>query len=92
MKKGESFSDLLTFASGFTDLAYTASVNVSQKTSKEFKVRDIKSAEFTSYKPLAGDVFKVTKILNRFENRISVQGAVFRPDSYSFYEGMRVAD
>ena len=92
MKKGETFSDLLNFASGFTDLAYTASVNVSQKTSKEFKVRDIKSSEFNTYKPLSGDVFRVTKILNRFENRITIQGAVFRPNSYSFYEGMRVSD
>ncbi|CAM4030329.1 SLBB domain-containing protein [Flavobacterium weaverense] len=92
MKKGETFADLLTFASGFTDLAYTASVNVSQKTSKEYKVRDIKSSEFNTYKPLAGDIFRVTKILNRFENRITINGAVFRPDVYSFFEGMRIAD
>lgn len=92
MKKGETFSDLLTFASGFNEFAYTASVNVSQKTSKEFKVRDIKASEFSTYKPLSGDVFKVTRILNRFENRITIQGAVFRPDVYSFNEGMRIAD
>ena len=92
MKKGESFADLLTFASGFTDLAYTASVNVLQKTAKEFKVTDIKAAQFASYQPLAGDVFRVSKILNRFENRIKIDGAVFRPDTYSFYEGMRISD
>lgn len=92
MKKGESFSDLLSFASGFNEFAYTASVNVLQKTSKEFKVKDIKSTEFTTYMPLSGDVFTVTKILNRFENRIKIDGAVFRPDTYSFYEGMRISD
>lgn len=92
MKKGESFSDLLTYASGFSELAYTASVSVLQKTGKEFKVKDIKSSEFNSYKPLSGDVFRVSKILNRFENRIKVDGAVFRPDIYSFYEGMRISD
>jgi protein involved in polysaccharide export with SLBB domain len=92
MKKGESFSDLLTFASGFSELAYTASVSVLQKTGKEFKVKDIKASEFNSYKPLSGDVFRVSKILNRFENRIKIDGAVFRPDIYSFYEGMRISD
>jgi protein involved in polysaccharide export with SLBB domain len=92
MKKGETFADLLSFASGFNEVAYTASVNVVQKTAKEFKVKDIPSAEFTTYKPMSGDVFKVTKILNRFENRITIAGAVFRPDTYSFYEGMRIAD
>jgi protein involved in polysaccharide export with SLBB domain len=92
MKKGETFSDLLAFASGFNEFAYTASVNVVQKTNKEFKVKDINAAEFNSYKPLSGDVFRVSKILNRFENRIKIDGAVFRPDTYSFYEGMRISD
>jgi protein involved in polysaccharide export with SLBB domain len=92
MKAGETFTDLLSFASGFNEFAYTASVNVLQKTSKEFKVKDIKESEYGSYKPLAGDVFRVSKILNRFENRIKIEGAVFRPDTYSFYEGMRISD
>lgn len=92
MKPGETFKDLLSFASGLNEFAYTASVNVLQKTSKDFKVKDIKSAEFSSYKPLAGDVFRVSKILNRFENRIVINGAVFRPNTYSFYEGMRISD
>lgn len=92
MKEGESFNDLLSFASGFNEYAYTTSVNLMQKTDKEFKVRDIKSSEFGTYKPISGDEFRVTKILNRFENRIKIFGAVFRPDTYSFYEGMKISD
>lgn len=92
MKRGEHFSDLLNFASGFNEFAYTASVNVIQKTGKEFKVKDISEKEFASYTPQSGDVFRVTKILNRFENRIKIEGAVFRPDYYSFSEGMRISD
>ena len=37
-------------------------------------------------------MFRVSKILNRFENRIKIEGAVFRPNTYSFYEGMRISD
>ncbi|MFH6944310.1 SLBB domain-containing protein [Flavobacterium sp. FlaQc-52] len=92
IKKGETFSDLLNFASGFNEYAYTASVNVVQKTGKEFKVHDINESEFGSYNPKSGDVFRVTKILGRFENRIKIEGAVFRPDYYSFNEGMRISD
>lgn len=92
MKPGETFKDLLAFASGFNEFAYTASVTVLQKTSKDFKVKDIPFSEYNSYKPIAGDVFSVSKILNRFENRIKIEGAVFRPNIYSFYEGMRVSD
>jgi protein involved in polysaccharide export with SLBB domain len=92
MKKGETFSDLLNFASGFNEFAYTASVNVLQKTGKEFKVHDINESEYSSYNPQSGDVFRVTKILNRFENRIKIEGAVFRPDYYSYTEGMKISD
>ncbi|OXB05308.1 sugar transporter [Flavobacterium plurextorum] len=92
MKKGEKFSDLLSFASGFNEFAYTASVNVLQKTGKEFKVHDINESEYNTYLPQSGDVFRVTKILNRFENRIKIVGAVFRPDYYSYNEGMRISD
>ena len=92
MKAGESFKNLLAFASGFNEFAYTASVNVLQKTGKDFKVKDIKASEYDIYKPLAGDVYRVSKILNRFENRIQIFGSVFRPDTYSFYEGMRISN
>lgn len=63
-----------------------------QKTGKEFKVHDINESEYNSYSPQSGDVFRITKILNRFENRIKIEGAVFRPDYYSFSEGMRISD
>ena len=92
MKKGETFSDLLNFASGFNEFAYTASVNVIQKTGKEYKVHDINEADFNTYNPQSGDVFKITRILERFENRIKIEGAVFRPDYYSFTEGMKISD
>ena len=92
MKKGETFRNLLVFTSGFNEFAFTASVNVVQKTDKEFRVKDLKALQFDSYKPIAGDVYQVSKILNRFENRITINGAIFRPDTYSFYEGMRISN
>ena len=92
MKEGETFADLLSFAAGFNENAYTASVNVIQKTSKQFRVKDLSSSEFKSYLPASGDEFTVAEILKRFENRITIEGAVARPEIYSFYEGMRIAD
>jgi protein involved in polysaccharide export with SLBB domain len=92
IKTGETFKDLLGFASGFNEFAYAAAVTVLQKTSKDYKVKDVKSSEYQSYKPLPGDVFRVSKILNRFENRIKIEGAVFRPNIYSFDQGMRISD
>ncbi|PWB24567.1 SLBB domain-containing protein [Flavobacterium sp. HTF] len=92
IKNGETFSDLLNFASGFNEFAYTGSVNVEQKTNKEYKVHDINENDFNSYIPKSGDVFTVTRILSRYENRIKIEGAVFRPGYYSFIEGMKISD
>lgn len=89
---GESFSDILNFASGFTDTAYQASVKVYQRSDKERKLHDLESAAFTTYHPQSGDVFMVSRILNRFQNRVRIAGAVFRPDVYQLTPGLRVAD
>lgn len=92
LKNGENFLNLVEYASGFNDDAFTASINVVQKTSTEFKVLDVEDTEFKNYEPQNGDVIQVSKILDRFANRIQIDGTVFRPDSYSLMDGMRVSD
>lgn len=89
---GESFATAVQFASGFTENAYRASVKVIQLTNKERRLRDIDYNEFGKYFPLSGDNFEVGKILTKFENRIVVQGALMRPNSFALTSGMRVAD
>lgn len=89
---GESFQQILAFASGFTDTAYRASVKLFQRSEKERKLADLEAAVYNNYHPQTGDVFVVSKILNRFENRVRISGAVFRPDVYSLSQGLKVAD
>lgn len=88
----ESFASILDFASGFTDTAYQASVKVFQRSEKERKVQDLEATAYHTYQPQSGDVFVTSKILNRFENRVRIIGAVFRPDVYQLTPGLRVAD
>lgn len=88
----ETFSDILEFASGFTDTAYRASVKVFQRTERENQLEDLESTAYNTYKPKSGDVFVASKILNRYQNRVKIAGAVFRPDVYSLTKGLRVAD
>jgi protein involved in polysaccharide export with SLBB domain len=88
---GETFNNLLFFASGFTENAYRTSVNLIQKTDKELKVRDLLAADFNTYQPKSGDHFTVSGILDRFENRISISGAVFRPGAYALTPGLTIS-
>jgi protein involved in polysaccharide export with SLBB domain len=84
----ESLADLLRFAGGYSSRAYTASMKVLTNTARELRVNDIPSAAFTSYHPANGDEFEVQKILNRYENRVSISGAVFRPGRYALDDGL----
>lgn len=88
----ESFASILAFGSGFTDTAYQAAVKIFQRSDRERKVEDLLATSYTTYQPQSGDVFVVSKILNRFQNRVRISGAVFRPDVYQLTPGLQVAD
>jgi protein involved in polysaccharide export with SLBB domain len=88
----ENFNQFLQYAGGFDDTAYTAWVKVIQKNDKEKAVKDLGVKEFASYIPQGGDIIQISKILDRFQNRVKLSGAVFRPDFYELTEGMRISD
>ncbi len=89
---GESFQDLLDFAGSFTTNAYTATVKVLQNTNRERRVSDIVATDFDSYIPHNGDQYTVEAILDRYENRVEINGAVFRPGTYSLEDGLTLKD
>ena len=88
----ESFSQILEYAGGFSDNAYSAMVKIIQKNDKEKSVKDLSKAEFGKYQPKSGDVVSISKIINRYQNRVVLSGAVYRPDIYELQPGMRIAD
>nr|MBC7612858.1 SLBB domain-containing protein [Pseudopedobacter sp.] len=88
MKANENLSDLLRFAGGFTENAYQARIKVVQSTPTERKISDITSEEFTKYQPQSGGHYFVNEILDRFENRVSIEGAIFRPGAYELEPGL----
>jgi protein involved in polysaccharide export with SLBB domain len=88
----ENFNQFIQYAGGFDDVAYTAWVKVIQKNDKEKVVKDLSAKEFASYQPQGGDIIQISKILDRFQNRVKLSGAVFRPDVYELTEGMRISD
>lgn len=84
----ESLTDVIRFAGGFSDKAYTAQIKVLQNTNRERKIADIAAEQFESYGPLNGDKYIVESILDRFENRVEIVGAVFRPGEFELDKGL----
>ncbi len=91
MLNGESLAQLIDFAGGFTESAYTARIKVLQNTDKERRMNDVAAEDFQNYQPQMGDKFYVEPILERFENRVSIKGAVFRPGEYALTQGLSIS-
>ena len=92
MLPNETLQDLLTYSSGFTDSAYTSSVKIIQFTGRDLSVKDVSAANFGAYKMQPGDSVIVSKVLNRFTNRITLTGAVYREGLYELTGGMTLKD
>ena len=88
MKEGETLQNLFDFAGGFSDSAYTASITGYKVTDEENKIIDIPQAEFSKYKPSRSESFVIKKIIGRFVNRVSINGAVYLPGDYELTGAM----
>jgi protein involved in polysaccharide export with SLBB domain len=86
--EGESLQDVINFAGGFTTQAYSARIKVLQNTDRERRITDVFATEFDNYQPKNGDKYFAEPILDRFENRVTVEGAVFRPGQFELEKGM----
>ncbi len=89
---GESLKDIILFSGGFNDKAYTASIKALQLTDKGKRVKDIAAADFDRYVPLKGDQYTVEPILERYENRVTLNGAVFRPGQFELEAGLTLSE
>jgi protein involved in polysaccharide export with SLBB domain len=85
---GESLDDIINYAGGFTDSAYTARIKVSQISDQQRKITDVLEADYKNYVPLRGDKYTIESIINRFENRVVINGAVFKPGDYELQNGL----
>lgn len=88
----ETLSDLIAFAGGFTSMAYPSRAIVYRTTEKELKVENIPDLQFENFIPKQGDNFVFGEILNRYENRVQVSGALRRPGTFAINQGMGIRE
>jgi protein involved in polysaccharide export with SLBB domain len=83
LKGNENLGDVLNYAGGFAEGAYTQYIQVQRFTSNGKKLLDIPQDKIQTLELLNGDVIGVGEIPDRIENEVLVAGSVFRPGSYS---------
>lgn len=84
MKNNENMAMLLKYAGGFSGDAYTRSLRVIRQNGKEYQVYTIDDMDYSVFQLKDGDVVTAEAILDRFENKLEIKGAVYRPGIYQF--------
>lgn len=83
LKPTETLKELIYYAGGFTGSAYSSQVKIERKTGKNYKVFDVPSSIQDSFNLNNGDVVTVDKILDKYDNRVEIKGAVWRPGIFA---------
>ncbi|MFY7900746.1 MAG: SLBB domain-containing protein [Chitinophagaceae bacterium] len=88
MKPTETLADALNFAGGFKSMAYKARIRGTRQLDLDKKIIEIKNQDFSSFLLRDGDSLVVSPIINRFQNRVTITGAVYKPGFYALEDGI----
>jgi protein involved in polysaccharide export with SLBB domain len=88
MAEEETLSDLILFSGGFSDKAYEKYLTVYRNTDTERKILNVRKEDLNKFNMHDGDSIPVSTILKRFENRVVISGAVYRPGEYALSDGL----
>lgn len=90
--EGETLADLIEFAAGFTNEAYTRTLTMEGMTPEMRRVTSVMYPEEADLVIQNGDKLRVGQIIDRFTNRVQIRGAVYRPGVYELTNGMTLYD
>ncbi|HUC79804.1 MAG TPA: SLBB domain-containing protein, partial [Flavisolibacter sp.] len=88
LQEAESLKDAITFAGGFKSKAFRGRITGNRYTDFERQVLDVSGSELQSFQPQNGDEFFIDSVVNRYQNRVIINGAVFKPGAYALENGM----
>ncbi len=87
LRKGETLQQLFDYSGGFMGKSYTDNVTVSRKTGRMYSIHTVGKEQYPSFVLTDGDSVSVGAVIDQFANRISIEGAVWRPGAYELPEG-----
>jgi protein involved in polysaccharide export with SLBB domain len=90
VKPNENLNDLLSFAGGFKPEGYKDRLTLTRMTGTELKVEEVEAAGFATFVPKDGDSYRIGEILDRFENRVQISGALLRPGIFALEPGLTI--
>lgn len=83
LTENEKLQDAIAYAGGFNQYAYKHRLKVHRNTSRERRIIDVMESDFATFNVMSGDSIVTERLLERYENMVSIEGAIFRPGQYS---------
>lgn len=90
-KNEESLADMIRYAGGFSENAYTHRVSMYRNNTRTMSFKDVEAQNYASISMMNGDSIVAGVVINRFENKVSLEGAVYRPGDYEMTEGLSLS-
>ncbi|MGQ1946404.1 SLBB domain-containing protein [Geofilum sp. OHC36d9] len=88
----ETIKQLIDFAGGFNEKAFRERVELHRNNGRQLEVKDVAADTFEMVTLQNGDSIYVGKVLDRFVNRVRIEGAVFRPGTYELTKGLKLSE
>jgi protein involved in polysaccharide export with SLBB domain len=88
----ESLSDIIEYAGGFKSDAFKSRITGTRNSSLKREVIDVSADEYNEFKLQHGDSLHVGNLVDKFSNRVTIEGAVYKPGVYSWVTGQQLKD
>lgn len=86
MKDGEDVKNVVDYAGGFTGDAYKSNIRLIRRNGVEYQLYTVDADEFEGFRLMDGDSLTVGQMVDRYENKVDIQGAVYHPGAYQLGE------
>jgi protein involved in polysaccharide export with SLBB domain len=84
----DHLSDVIQYAGGFKSKAFKGRITGTRILDFNRSIIDVAGDSMTSFQPRNGDEYIIDSVIDRYNNRVIITGAVFKPGSYALEPDM----
>ena len=92
IQPNEVLADAINFAGNFKSTAFKARITGTRLLDLEKEILDITKNAYNSFKPIDGDEYLISQIIDKYQNRVTINGAIYKPGTYALNDNLRLSD
>ena len=92
LKEGQTLEDLIHYFGGFTPEAYTNLLVLERVNGRQKEVREVQLNDAKNFLIQGGDKLIIQKIVDKYKNKVSLIGEVYRPGNFELLENMTLKE